>query len=260
MMRAARAMRLMRLALSVAMVLAVCAACAPRIDVQVTPDVQGANELEAVLRARGIAVERRQVKDGVALSVADADFTRAIGALREAGLPRQLRPRLADTFGKKGAISSPLEERARYIHALERDIESTVLDIDGVVAARVRVVPQERPAPGAPLTPASASLLIKHRRDVDLTALLPGIVQLVKNGVPGLASEDDRRVAVVLVPEHDALVAVSSALAPARRPVWHFPVVFALLALMLGSGAAAYVLSRRRRHARQQRDERMHDE
>lgn len=212
-------------------------ACAPRIDLQVTPDIQSANEMEAVLRQRGIVVERRHGKDGVVLSVADSDFAHAVAALRDAGLPRQPRPRLADVFGKKGAMSTPLEERTRYIHALEREIESTVLDIDGVVAARARVVPQERPAPGMPLIPASASLLIKQRSDVDLTALVPGIVQWVKNGVPGLAGEDDNRVAVVLVTERGASATAAVALSPLRRSVWVLVVAPAFLALAFGIAA-----------------------
>ncbi|MEA3119708.1 MAG: type secretion protein [Paraburkholderia sp.] len=227
-----------------AAVLALCA-CTPRIDLQVASDMQTANEMEAVLRQRAIGVERRQVKEGVVLSVADADFARAMSALREAGLPRQPRPRLGDTLGKKGAISTPLEERARYVHALEREIESTVLDIDGVVAARARVVPQQRVAAGAPLTPASASLLIKHRRDIDLSALLPGIVQLVKNGVPGLAAEDDSRVAVVLVPEQQTFAAVqagSSIASPAGLSGWQLVVAPGMLVLV--GGAAGYGLSR----------------
>jgi type III secretion protein J len=253
----ALAMRGRRLAW-VAAVLALCA-CTPHIDLQVASDMQTANEMEAVLRQRAIAVERRQVKEGVVLSVADADFARAVMALREAGLPRQPRPRLADALGKKGAMSTPLEERARYVHALEREIESTVLDIDGVVAARARVVPQQRFAPGAPVTPASASLLIKHRRDVDLSALVPGIVQLVKNGVPGLAAEDDSRVAVVLVPEQQTFVAAQAA-SPAASPsasssvstAWHaaWRIVVAPAMLALAGGAAGYGLSRWRERRR----------
>jgi type III secretion protein J len=239
----ALAIRGRRLAWAVA-VLALCA-CTPHIDLQIASDMQSANEMEAVLRQRAIAVERRQVKEGVVLSVADADFGRAVTALREAGLPRQPRPRLGDTLGKKGAMSTPLEERARYVHALEREIESTVLDIDGVVAARARVVPQQRFAPGAPLTPASASLLIKHRRDVDLSGLVPGIVQLVKNGVPGLAAEDDSRVAVVLVPEQRTFAAAQAA-SPAGSSAWRaaWRLVVAPALLVLAGGAAGYSLSR----------------
>ena len=114
---------------------------------------------------------------------------------------------MADAFTGKGLLPSPLEERTRYVHALEAALESVILDIDGVVSVRARVVPPERPSPGAPLVPASASLLIKHRPDIDLTGLLPGLVRLVKNGVPGLAGEDDRHVAVMLVKEREPAAA-----------------------------------------------------
>jgi type III secretion protein J len=179
------------------------AGCKAQVDLHHAPDMASANEMAAVLSDHGIAVERRQEKEGVTLTVADADFLRAMAALHDAGLPRQARANLGDAFGKKGMVSTPLEEKTRYIHALEQELESTLLHIDGVSAARVRVVPQERPAPGAPLSPASASVLIQHRPDIDLSALVPGIVLLVKNGVPGLAGEDDRHVAVVLVPERE---------------------------------------------------------
>lgn len=177
--------------------------CGARIELYRASDAQSANEIESVLRQRGIGVQRVGGKDGVVLSVADGDFSRAISALHAAGLPRQARARVGDAFGKKGMLPTPAEERARYAQALEQAIESTLLEIDGVVSVRSRVVAQERAAPGAPSIPASASLLIKHRRDVDLSPLVPGIVQLVKNGVPGLAGEDDRRVAVVVVPEQE---------------------------------------------------------
>ena len=68
----------------------------------------------------------------------------------------------------------------------------------------VRLPPPWSPAP---LLPASASLLIKHRPDIDLTGLVPGLVRLVKNSVPGLAGEDDRHVAVVLVKERERAAA-----------------------------------------------------
>ncbi|MEX3957892.1 hypothetical protein [Trinickia sp. EG282A] len=230
------AARCRRRAIATAVLLALCA-CSKRIDLHIAPDMQSANETEAALRQRGIAVARRQGKEGVVLSVADADFVDAIAALRDAGLPRHARSRLPDAFGKKGAMSTPLEDRARYIHGLEKEIENTMLDIDGVVAARARVVPQERPAPGMPLTPASASLLIKHRSNIDLAPLVPGIVRFVKNGVPGLAGEDDGRIAVVLVTEHEGSGAVAAALVSSRRPVWLFVGVPALLALLFGAAA-----------------------
>lgn len=188
------------------------AGCDARIELFRTADVQAANEVEAELRHRDIGVARTRDKDVVVLSVTDAEFSGAANALREAGLPRQPRRGLADAFTRNGLLPSPLEERTRYVHGLEAAIESAILDIDGVVSVRARVVPPERPSPGAPFFPASASLLIKHRPDIDLTGLVPGLVRLVKNGVPGLAGEDDGHVAVVLVKERE-----SAAVAP-RHP------------------------------------------
>lgn len=227
------------------------AGCDARIEVFRTVDVQAANEIEAVLRQRGIGVARARDKDAVVLSVANAEFPGAASALRDAGLPRQPRRALGDAFTRKGLLPTPLEERARYVHGLEAAIESAILDIDGVVSVRARVVPPERLSPGVPLLPASASLLVKHRPDVDLTGLVPGLVQLVKNGVPGLADEDDRRVAVVLVKAREPRsVAAPGVPAAVRHLSW---VGWAGAGFFtLGGGALlAWQLRRRLRRARE---------
>jgi len=223
------------------------AGCDAQIELFRTSDVQAANEVQATLRHRGIGVTRARDKDAVVLSVTDAEFSGAAGALRDAGLPRQPRRGLADAFSDKGLLPSPVEERTRYIHALEAAIESAILDIDGVVSVRARVVLPERPSPGAPLFPASASLLIKHRSDIDLSGLVPGLVRLVKNGVPGLAGEDDGHVAVMLVKEQEPAAAPARATSAAHfRPpqaAWAAAVVLvaggtAMLAWHLRRGSA----------------------
>jgi type III secretion protein J len=178
-----------------------CAACERKVQLQLAPDARKASEIAAVLSGHGIDVERHSEKSGVMLSVADSELPRAMSALREAGLLRAARPSADEALGKRSLAPTPIEERARHTHAIERELEATLMEIDGVVAARVSVVTPERPAPGAPLAAASASVLVKHRADVDLTPLVPGISRLIKNGVPGLASEDDRHVAVMLLPD-----------------------------------------------------------
>lgn len=188
-----------------AAVLALCA-CERRVELQLAPDAGRASEIEAALAGHGVVVERKREKSGVMLSVADSELPRAMGALREAGLLRAARPSVDEALGERGIAPTPLEARARLTHAIERELEGTLMEIDGVVGARVSVVPPERPAPGAPLAPASASVLLKHRADVDLSSLVPGIARLVKNGVPGLAAEDDRHVAVMLLAEPRAQV------------------------------------------------------
>ena len=92
---------------------------------------------------------------------------RAVRTLEAAGLPRVARATLGDTFRKEGVISTPLEERARYIYALSQELETTLSNIDGVIVARVHVVLPERVAPGEPVQPASASVFIKHDPRLD---------------------------------------------------------------------------------------------
>jgi type III secretion protein J len=177
------------------------AGCQRKVELQLAADVRQASEIESALGAAGIEVERRSQKAGVMLYVARPELSRAVNRLREAGLLRPSRASVDEVLGKRGIAQTPLEERVRRIHVIERELEATLMDIDGVVTARVRIVPPERHAPGAPMALASASVLVTHRAGVDLTPLMPAIASLVKHGAPGLAGEDDRRIAVVLVPE-----------------------------------------------------------
>lgn len=225
--------------------------CERKVEFQLAPDIRRASEIAAVLSAQGIAVDRKPEKAGVMLSVADSEFPRAMTVLRDAGLLRASRPGADQALGKRPIAPTPVEEQARRIHGIERDLEATLMDIDGVIAARVRIVPPERPAPGSALTAPSASVLVKHRADIDLSPLLPGIVGLVKNGAPGLAGEDDRRVAVMLVPEQTLpLAAVSPASEaldrrtpmPLPMPIW--------VPLVCGAAAFGYFADRLLRRAR----------
>lgn len=177
------------------------AGCERKIDLQLAPDIGRASEMVAALGARGIEVDRKPEKAGVMLSVAGSDFPRAMQALRDAGLLRPSRATVDEALGKRGLALTPSEALSRRGHVIERDLEATIMDIDGVVSARVRIVSPERPAPGLPLSAASASVFVKHRADVDLSPLVPGIARLVKHGAPGLVGVDDSRVAILLVPE-----------------------------------------------------------
>lgn len=206
--------------------------CERKVQLHLASDVRKASEIEAVLGSHGIDVERKAEKTGVMLYVADLEIPRAMRALHEVGLLRPDRPSVDEALGKRGIAPTPLEERARRIHSIERELEATLMDIDGVTAARVRVVPSERPSPGAPLAPASASVLLKHRAGVDLAPLMPGIARLVKNGAPGLAGEDDRRITVLLVPEQPVAPAGAVVRKGAARPTaWWVALVCAAVAL-----------------------------
>jgi type III secretion protein J len=218
--------------------------CQRTVELQLAADVRQASEIEAALGADGIEVERKSQKGGVMLYVARSALPRAMHRLREAGLLRPSRASVDDVLGKRGIAQTPLDERIRRVHAIERELEATLMNIDGVVTARVRIVPPERPAPGAPLALASASVLVTHRAGVDMSPLMPGIARLVKNGAPGLAGEDDRRVAVMLVPEQPiARAQAAPATGVVGRSTPH------LIALVCGSAAVGYFFDRLRRRA-----------
>lgn len=159
-----------------------------------------ANDVVAELSRFKIEAEKQVSKEGVSVSVARSDIERAVNILNAAGLPHQARTSLGAVFQKSGVISSPLEERARYIYALSQEVEATLSQIDGVVVARVHVVLPERIAPGEPVQPASASVFIKYHENLDPDSIEPRIRRLVATSIPGLGGRDDRDLAIVFVP------------------------------------------------------------
>ena len=139
-------------------------------------------------------------KTGVSVRVASENIERSVNILDAAGLPRKARTNLGEVFQKSGVISSPMEERARYIYALSQEVESTLAQIDGVVVARVHVVLPERIAPGEPVQPASASVFIKYHDTLDPDSIEPRIRRPVATSIPGPVGRDDRDLAIVFVP------------------------------------------------------------
>ena len=156
------------------------------------------NEMVAVLRDAGIAAEKTPHENGqFALSTTNAEFSRAIGLLHAAGYPRGDFDTLGQVFKKEGFVSSPLEERARLIHALSQEMSNTLNNIDGVVVARVHLaVPEKDPLADKP-KPAAASVFIKQRAGADLAPRVGQIKALVVNAVEGLPYDN---VTVVLFP------------------------------------------------------------
>jgi type III secretion protein J len=168
-----------------------------------------ANEIVATLQDDGISVQKRAAKDGIAISIEEQDMSRATALLAAKGLPRHRQARLGEVFKKEGLISSPLEERARYIYALSQELEYTLVQIDGVIVARVHVVLPEKIAPGEPVQPSSAAVFIKHSAGLDPDVVLPRVRQLVARSIPGLGVSALDKVSVVFV----------QGTAPAKRTV-----------------------------------------
>jgi type III secretion protein J len=156
-----------------------------------------ANEVLAALQNAGIPSEKTAGKEGmVGVSIPAEDVGRAVDMLRAKGLPRERFAGMGQVFKKEGLISSPLEERARYLYALSQELGSTLSQIDGVLVARVHVVLPERGSVGDPNLPSSAAVFIKYQDGYNLDTVLPQVRRLVTNSIPGLTTDN---VSIVLV-------------------------------------------------------------
>ncbi|SDH58555.1 type III secretion protein J [Pseudomonas flavescens] len=179
------------------------AACSEQTDLFSGLSEQDANDVIASLGDYRIDTGKRTEKSGIVVSVDRADTNRAIRILESAGLPRRARTSIGEIFKKEGVISTPLEERARYIYALSQELESTLSQIDGVIVARVHVVLPERIAPGEPVQPASAAVFIKHSERLEPDAVRQRIQMMVASSIPGMAdtaSADSAKFSIVFVP------------------------------------------------------------
>ena len=216
-------------------------ACGDRVELHRQLSEQEANEVIAELADKHIRATKVPAKDGVTVAVNAADIARAVRTLEAVGLPRAARATLGDTFRKEGVISTPLEERARYIYALSQELETTLSNIDGVIVARVHVVLPERVAPGEPVQPASASVFIKHDPRLDPDNIRARVRRMVASSIPGMttALENPQKLTVVFVPataylEHQRLTYFGPFLVPGDDlGFWRASVTFSLIALVL---------------------------
>ncbi|WP_338489499.1 type III secretion inner membrane ring lipoprotein SctJ [Pseudomonas trivialis] len=228
------------------------AGCGESVELHRNISEQEANEIIAELADKQIRAQKTQGKDGVAVRVKASDINRAVRTLDAVGLPKVARSTLGQIFRKEGVISTPLEERARYIYALSQELEATLSNIDGVVVARVHVVLPERIAPGEPVQPASASVFIKHDPRLDPDNINARVRRMVASSLPGMASAIDNTVklTVVFVPataykETQQLTYLGPFLIPEHDlEFWRIMLFMPLFVLV--SGGAAWLLWRRK--------------
>lgn len=173
------------------------AACSGAVNLVSGLTETEANEVLGLLLSADISATKTSSNTGVGIQVEAGSVSAAIDILHRNGLPRERRSKLGDVFKKENLISSPLEERARYLYALSQELEQTLSSIDGVVTARVHVVLPERAGPMDVSIPSSASVFLKFQKGYGVESVVVPVRALVANGIPGLSQD---RVAVVLVP------------------------------------------------------------
>ena len=224
--------------------LPVLAACGDEVLLHRLDEPQ-ANQVLVALAEAGLQARKEPEgsDDGtftVSVRPAEAGVARSLLAARD--LPRARSPGFSELFGSPGLVPTPLEEQARYLHALSGELARTLEALDGVVGARVHLaLPVPDPLrPDARRTPRAA-ILLKCRPDARgrLEEQADGLRRMVAGAADGL---DPASVAVV--------VAEASASPPARvqaprvSRTW---LAGSALALAVVLGAGALSMGRRRK-------------
>lgn len=156
-----------------------------------------ANEMLAVLLSAGVDARKNGIGDErYSITVPNDQVLTALDSLKNQGLPRAQRETLGTVFSGGGIVSSPFQERIRFIYALGEDVAKTLQEIDGVLTARVHIVMPEAAELGQEVQPSSAAVFIKQRANTDLDYLVPQIRRLVSNSIEGVSYD---QVSVTLV-------------------------------------------------------------
>ncbi len=167
-----------------------------------------ANEIIAALASTRIAARKERIEGGDwQVQVDQGRLGAALEVLRAQGLPHERFASMGDLFAKQGLVSTPAEERMRYIYAVSQELSQTLRSIDGVVSARVHVVVPSNDPLSDRVKPSSAAVFIKHRPDVDLRMMTPAVKDLVAHSIEGLNPD---QVSLSLFPSAPAPNAVAT--------------------------------------------------
>lgn len=158
-----------------------------------------ANEMTSILAQNGIKAQKikNTKSDDYRIELDSSYFSQAVEILRSKGYPKEQFLNVEDIFRKDGLISSPLEERARYIYAISQDVQETLARIDGVVTARVHVVMPENDPFAEKVKPSSASVFIRYLPEYQLEDIKAEIKLIVQKSIEGLTYD---KVSIIMLP------------------------------------------------------------
>jgi len=149
-----------------------------------------ANSVMAALLDAGITCEKTPGDEGTwNVMINQSQFAQAANLCEEKGLPKRKFMGVGEVFKKSGMVSSPSEERIRFLDATAQDLSRTISMIDGVIDARVHLVVPENDPFAKNAIPSSASVAVRSRWDADVSDAVPHIKSVVKNAIEGLKYE-----------------------------------------------------------------------
>ena len=191
-----------------------------------------ANDMVSTLQMAGISASKTDGEKGsYNVMVDSSDFARAQSVLKANGLPREEYASLCTIFQKGTYNSSPGEEHARFICALQQELTNTISQIDGVVESRVHLNIPEKETLGEEQKPSSASVFVKYRPGFDLSSKTGQIKTLVQNSVSDLAADN---ISVMMMQ--------SKAVPPPKTPFYQGGLVTMVVSLIAFLAVAALAL------------------
>ncbi len=185
---------LLAIILTTALVLAGCA----KVVLYSNLHEKEVNQMMAILLSRNIEAEKIALKDNMwQIDVSQAQMAQAVEVLSSYGYPTDQYQSIGEVFKKNSLVSSPSEERIRFMYALSQSVAETLSQIDGVLTARVHVVLQNNDPLSDIKTLSSASVFIRYRRGSGVEALASQIKRLVANSIEGLNYD---KISLIFVP------------------------------------------------------------
>ncbi len=211
-----------------------------------------ANTMMGLLLMRNIqAIKIPQKENLFSISVPRQQFAAATDLLRWFGIPGEKFSGIGEVFKKTGIVSSPSEEKIRFMYALSQQIAETLSHIDGVLVARVSLVLPKNDPYTETLTPSSASVFLKFRPGRVPPTLTPQIKTLVMKSVEGLNYDN---VSVVIMqsenidyyyPLHVEQDVSILGLKIARKSLWKFWMLIASIGMISAALVLAAVFGKR---------------
>ena len=161
------------------------------VPIAVGLDENDANHAVVALEKSGVAADKDRDPESEGrwrISVARDDASSAAGVLSSESLPPAASPGLMDTLGQGSIVPSQASEQAKFVAGTSGELERSLRSLDGVVSVRVHLaIPvQDALNPDVAPTPASASVLLRHRGAAPPIAIVD-IQRLVAGAVPGMA-------------------------------------------------------------------------
>jgi type III secretion protein J len=170
-----------------------------KVDLLSNLPEEEANEIVSLMQQQHISVVKKpglELTWTIVLKNSD-EFFKAEKILKTNGYPKVQYNTIGQVFQKSGLVSSPLEEKARFMYALSESVALTLNKIPGVLTSRVHIVlPENDPYSDAD-TEASAAIFLTYKTGSSLDESVREIKYLVANSVQGL---DYDRVSIALFP------------------------------------------------------------